>query len=138
MLTPDASHDGPAILHLLRKWEHLGRPDPSPEWCFDSSQGIAWLWVKGGQVYRRDQQSVQKLADPETVRMLYLAHQGEMPRKADSPPASGGPVPPSRPQRSPVVPGTLGEEPRCRECGALGWDWCPGCRSEIYQSRWGN
>lgn len=138
MNIPNPQEDGPEILQILEDWEKAGKPDPSPWYSFHGWRGVTWVAVSDGQVFMRDGFDQKRIADPDTVRLLYLAAAGQMPTKADAAPASRAPAPSSRAQARPIVPGGLGEEIRCRECGALGWGLCPGCRGETYSSRWRN
>jgi len=134
MLLPDANLEGPWILEILRRWSQTGRPDPSPEYGFESKTGRAWIWVKSGQVFRRDGETISKLADPDTVALVYLAHVGELPPKRDGGPVSGEPVTPSK-ASDPIVPGG-GMDAHCRERGTLGCDRSPGHQAS-HQTPWG-
>lgn len=105
------------VLEIVRRWEWMGRKDPSPAAFFTVKQIQYTVIVSGGDLcvsWRQKGSIVSRNLGP-------VDHACRQMRKT----LSGNDA---------ITPAA---ELRCSDCGALGYEWCPGCRSEVFPGRWG-
>ena len=106
------------VLEIVRRWEWMGRQDPSPAATF-SLDGTRYTVriIAGNLSVMADSKGFTHIdGDWGPVDEVCQKFRESLPKPATA---------------------TSAEELRCSDCGALGYEWCPGCRSEVFPGRWG-
>lgn len=110
------AHWADQVLESIRRWNVLGRLDPSPITRF-TVDGIRYSFrVVAGKVH------VTANAPGFTEEDGHFGAVDEL--EANLRKIRAGTITPA-------------SELRCVDCGALGYEWCPGCRAEVFPGKWG-
>jgi len=104
------------VLESIRRWNVMGRPDPSPETRF-VVDGIRYTFrVVSGKCHVIGNTAGFTEEDGHFGAVDDLENNLRQLKNGNIKPAT---------------------ELRCSDCGALGYEWCPGCRAEVFPGKWG-